>query len=82
MVRRNEAEEEATDIVVKVGQTGSAVVEIILNGERTVADALRAANLEVSSSSRLRVGGVEAQLTDELEDGDILVVAGSIKGGL
>lgn len=72
-----------SEILVKVGRTGSPVVEVVLNGARTVRDALEAAGVEYESNSRIKVGGetVDLDSGDELENGDIVTVSGSIKGG-
>lgn len=69
------------EILVKVGRIGNPVIEVVLNGARTVADALLAADIQTGTGDLLRVAGETVSLTDELDEGDVLVVAGSIKGG-
>jgi ribosome-interacting GTPase 1 len=78
MARRAAKKEE---IFVKVARTGSTVKEVCLNGDRTVEDALNAAGVEYSESSRIRINGETVDLEDEVSDGDIITVSGSIKGG-
>lgn len=80
MARRTQQEETDT-ILVKVARAGGTVQEVCLNGNRTVADALRAANIEFDDTSRLRVDGETVELDDELEDGEIVTMSGKIKGG-
>lgn len=72
---------EENEIFVKVARTGGQVHEVCLNGERTVEDALEAAEVDYSENSRIRVNGVSAELEDELSDGDNVTVSGKIKGG-
>lgn len=69
-------------IFVKVGQTGGRVVEVCLNGGRTVEDALDASDVSYSDSNRIRVNGSPADLEDELQDGDIVTISGRVKGGV
>lgn len=59
-------------ITVQVGAIGSEVKSILLNGSRTVADALMAA--DYNSNCEVRVKGEALNGTDILEDGDVLIV--------
>ena len=68
-------------VFVKVAQTGGEVKEVLLNGDKTVADALEAAGISHDSDNRIRVGGVEAELSDTLQDGDIVTLSGKVEGG-
>jgi hypothetical protein len=69
------------DILVKVARTGGVVTEVALNGDITVEAALDIANIGHSPKDRVRVNGREADFDTELEDGDIVTVAGKIEGG-
>lgn len=70
-------------IFVKVAKTGGAVTEVTLNNTtgKTVADALDAASMELSSGQRIRVDGKTADEDTTLKDGSVIVISGSIKGG-
>jgi hypothetical protein len=70
------------EIFVKVARTGGAVQEVCLNGDRTVKAALGAAGLDFSDTDRFKVKGATASLETILHDGDYVVVAGKIQGGL
>jgi len=74
------------DILIKVGRTGSPIKEVVLNGDRTVADALKAAGLNKKDSETVQVNGDEIDYEDEydmeLEDGDRVVLVRNIEGGL
>lgn len=69
-------------IFVKVARTGSSSIEVCLNGGRTVEDALEAAGLNKKASEEIRVNGEDAELDDELDDGDRVVLVKNIEGGL
>jgi len=73
---------EDAEIMVKVARTGSKVVEIALNGNREVRDALEAAGISKKESEEISVNGEEANLDYELEDGDRVVLTKNIEGGL
>lgn len=77
--RRRDSDE---GIFVKVARTGSSAIEICLNGSRTVEDALEAAGLNKKASEEIRVNGEDAELDDELDDGDRVVLVKNIEGGL
>jgi len=69
---------------VKVAQLGKAVKEVYLeaNGMTpTVRDALRAAEITVPSGHAPRVSGEAATLDTALEDGDVVTLVPSVKGG-
>ena len=76
MTRRKKSE-----IEVKVGRIGGTLQEVLLNGDRTVADALEAASLSVKSTESVRVNSEPAELDDELEDGDRVTLVKEIRGG-
>ena len=69
------------DITVKVGRTGSRVVEVLLPAGSTVEQALEAADVTYSTTDRIRVRGVAGALGTELREGDIVTLAGKIQGG-
>lgn len=70
-----------SDMTVKVARTGSKVVEVCLNGEHTVEDALKAAGLNLKASEEVRVNKNVVDSDYELKDGDIVVLAMHIAGG-
>lgn len=72
---------EPAEIFVKVARTGGVAQEICLNGNRTIEDALKAAGIDYSGGSRIRVSGQLAELDQELKDGQRVIVSGKIKGG-
>lgn len=71
---------EDKECFVKVAKTGGKVEEYMLNGERTVEGALETAELDYDEDSRIRLNGKEADLGDEVKDGDVITLAGNIKG--
>lgn len=78
--RREEVDED--EILVKVGRTGGRVEEYSLEGdEPTVSDALQAAGITISKGDRIRLNGETADEDDEVEDGDIITIAGKVSGG-
>ena len=66
-------------IQVKVGKLPGAVTEIALNGSRTVADALTAANLN-PAGFQIKVNGGDATLETTLEGGETVFLVKKIKG--
>jgi hypothetical protein len=71
---------ERAPIFVKVARLGGEVHEYALNGARTVEAALEAAELVSDDDDRIRVNGEPAVLETELQNGDVLTVAGRIEG--
>ena len=73
------------DIIVKVGRTGSTTKEVVLNGERKVLDALKAAKVNKKDSETVQVNGQEIDDDEmdelELEDGDRVILVKNISGG-
>lgn len=69
-------------IFVKVCQLGSEVHEYGLNGARTVKAALEAAGLNAEGADKIRVNGQPATLEQELENEQIVTIAGRIEGAL
>ncbi|HVT16664.1 MAG TPA: hypothetical protein VHQ90_10875 [Thermoanaerobaculia bacterium] len=66
-------------ITVRVGRLPGRIVEIALNGGRSVGDALAGAELDFTGYE-IRVNSELAQLGDELEDGDTVLLVKKIKG--
>lgn len=66
-------------ITVRVGRLPGRIAEIALNGGRSVADALGAAELD-PNGYETRVNGSPADATTELEDGDTVLLVKKIKG--
>ena len=70
------------DILVKVGRSGSKAVEVMLNGGRTVEDALKAAGFSKKESEIVNVNGEEVDdISMDLEDGDRVVLVKNVEGG-
>jgi len=66
-------------IKVTVNVLGGRSQTVCIAKDATVAEALAAA--EMSTDLTVRVNGEECSGADELEDGDELFVASSVKGG-
>jgi sulfur carrier protein ThiS len=72
----------ATDTIsAKVARVGTQFQEFALNGNRTVQDLLTMANINPKASESIRINGEEAELDDELEDGDMVTLVKDIEGG-
>lgn len=69
------------DMIVHVARSGSKVIDVCLNGEHTVEDALKAAGLNVKASEEIRVNGEVVETDYELEENDRVVLAKNIAGG-
>ena len=71
------------DILVKVGRTGARIIEVALNGSRTVEDAINAAGLSKKDSEIVQVNGEEVDDMDmDLSNGDRVILVKNIVGGL
>ena len=66
-------------VTVKVGKLPGAVKEIALNGDRTVAAALAAAELD-PKGFQVKVDGADAELTDTVGQGSTVFLVKKIKG--
>lgn len=72
----------AGDIIVKVFRSGTSGIEVALNGNRSVEDAIRAAKLSKKDTEIVQVNGTEVDnLSVELEDGDRVVLVKNVEGG-
>jgi sulfur carrier protein ThiS len=69
------------DMIVHVARSGSKVIDVCLNGEHTVEDALKAAGLNVKGTEEIRVNGEVVETDYELEENDRVVLAKNIAGG-
>ena len=54
--------------------------DYVLNGGRTVKDALAVAELDPESDAEVRVNGEVASMETELKEGDCLLLVGGIEG--
>jgi len=70
-----------TEIFVEVARIGASVQTVCLNGEHTVLDACKAANISPKSTEAFKVNGDTVNGSYELEDGDRLVLVKNIEGG-
>ena len=68
-------------IMVKVARTGTKAIEVALNDERTVEDAIEAASLVKKASEEIYVNGEPVESDFELDDGDRIILVKSIEGG-
>lgn len=66
-------------IITRVGRLPGKITEIALNGDRTVAAALAAAELD-PSGYECRVNGSPADAGTVLQDGDTVLLVKKIKG--
>jgi sulfur carrier protein ThiS len=77
-----------TEIFVEVARTGAAAQTICLNGEHTVMDACKAANISPKSTEAFKVypkgsnDGKAVKSDYDLNEGDRLVLVKNIEGGL
>jgi len=83
--RTKHRKEELLDIEVTVGRANSKAKTYILNGQRTVLDALNTAGLVKKDSEIVSVNGKEVdedELSElELEEGDRVILVKNIAGG-
>lgn len=84
MSANNDTVPERAPIFVQVARLGGEVVKYALNGKRTVMAALESAGLysEGDEVEKVRVNGEPSTLEVELQDGDVVTVAGRIEGAL
>lgn len=68
------------EITVKVARVPGKSIEVVLNGDRTVEDALDAAGFSKKSSEEIRVNSVEKELDFELKEGDKITLVRNIEG--
>lgn len=69
------------EVTVKVARTGGKVTEVAVESGATVEDALEASEIDYSSTDRIRRNSSRADLSDKVANGDLITVAGKIKGG-
>lgn len=83
--RSKHAKKELLDIEVSVGRANSSPKKYVLNGHRTVLDALNLAGLVKKDSEIVSVNGKEVsedELTElELEEGDRVILVKNVEGG-
>lgn len=70
-----------SEIEVKVGRIGAPVTLVTLNGNRTVADALKAASITPKDTETVRINGENASMDDELENNDKVTLVKGVAGG-
>ena len=71
------------DILIKVGRTGARIIEVALNGDRTVEAAINAAGLSKKDSEIVQVNGEEVDDMDmDLSNGDRVILVKNIQGGI
>lgn len=67
--------------LVKVAELGQVAVEVSLDDNATVADALRAAN-KSSSNKDIRIDGTNVSETHRISDQDVIALVPKVKGGI
>lgn len=67
-------------IMIKIGKLPGTIKEVALNGDRTVAAALEAAEISETDGYELRVNGNTAESETELYENDIVLMVKKIKG--
>jgi hypothetical protein len=72
----------ANFITIKIAKLPGVFQEIALNGNRSLKTALETAELlgELRNGYNVQVNGESAQLTDELEQGDTVILSKKITG--
>ena len=68
-----------SEIFVKVGKVPGATTEVVLNQGATVADALSAAGIEMTSTTLIKLNGGEVSTSDTLSDNSRLIVSDGAK---
>jgi len=66
-------------INVKITRVPGTPIELVLNGNRTVADALSAAEKNLDGFD-IKVNGSPADLTTQLTEGDVILLVKPIRG--
>ena len=67
-------------ITITIARFGQAPQGIKINDGGTVQDALNTAGVEVKSGEKVSVEGVEAEMSNEVENGDVISIY-TPKGG-
>jgi len=67
-------------ITIKVARVPGKLVEVELNGGRTVADALTGAGFSKKDSEEIRVNSVDREMDYELKNGDKVTLLRNIEG--
>jgi len=70
------------EITVKVARVPGKMVEVVLNGGRTVEDALKAAGFSKKESEEVRVNSVDRETDYELKEGDKVTLIRQIEGNV
>ena len=70
------------EITVKVARVPGRSIEVVLNGERTVEEALKAAGFSKKDSEEIRVNSVDRDMDYELKEGDKITLVRQIEGGM
>ena len=79
MARKKKKDE--GEIFVKVARTGAKIIEVALNGDRSVSAALKVAGINQKETEEISVNGEEVDSSYDLEDGDRVVLIKNIEGG-
>ena len=81
--KNKKAKKVEKDFLVKVGRTGARIIEVALNGDRTVEAAINAAGLSKKDSEIVQVNGEEVDDMDmDLSNGDRVILVKNIQGGI
>lgn len=69
------------EVTVKIGRATEPIEEITLPVGSTIENALEETDISIRSAESLWVDGERADLTDEIEDGDVIQITGKKEGG-
>jgi sulfur carrier protein ThiS len=69
------------EYTIKVARVPGKAVEVVLNGDHTVKDALQAAGFSKKDSEEIRVNSVDREMDYDLKDGDRVTLVRHIEGG-
>lgn len=69
-------------IFVDVCRVGAPAVKVTLGEERTVQAALDASGMRKKETEQAQVDGENVRMSDELSDGDTVVLVKNIEGGI
>ena len=75
------AQDDEKEIIVKMGRFNEPTQEVSVSEETTIQEVLDELGYSVNPSETLWVGGVKAELSDIVEDGDYISVTGKKEGG-
>lgn len=79
--RRKAASTQRSDIMVMFGRFGSAPQTLRIRANGTVEDVISAAGVSVTGTDRIWLNGDRANLTDKVQDGDLVSIVSPKEAG-